>query len=59
MNYDALWILFIPVIGLLAILHRGRWRWNVMTDKRTLNVLFWIGWFGGLLVGVLRLFGAA
>ena len=57
MNFEAFLILNIPLVGLVAICKDGKWNWRVIESGKLLNAIFWIGWFGGLFYGTLRLFG--
>lgn len=59
MNYDALWILVIPAVGLFPILRGGRWRWRVAESSALLTWLFWFGWTASLAIGLLSLFRLA
>jgi hypothetical protein len=60
---DGFVILFSPLLMLFAICRGGKWHWNVVEQVagpdiewgKTLNVLFWVGWFTGLIVGILRI----
>jgi hypothetical protein len=62
--YDGALILIGPLLALVAICRTGRWQWRVLDASRgpgfligLLNVLFWVGFFGAITAGVLRLFG--
>ena len=57
MHYDGFFILFIPFMGLFTICRGGKWNWKVIQFSKALSVLFWYGWFGTLLVGLMRIFG--
>jgi hypothetical protein len=64
MHYDGFVILFTPALGLLPILRGGKWNWNPVEQfagqhswTPALNALFWFGWFGTLIAGILRLCG--
>lgn len=50
-------ILMLPLFGLVAILQDGHWNWNILPWSALINTLFWIGWFGSLIVGISVLFG--
>lgn len=52
MRYQALLILLIPALGLISILQARSWR---VTSSTLFNVLFWIGWLVGLIVGIVML----
>jgi hypothetical protein len=65
MHLDGFVILGIPLMGLAAICRGGKWHWNVVQQVagedipwgKTLNALCWLGWFGALIVGTLRVCG--
>jgi hypothetical protein len=65
MHSDGFIILLIPLMSLSAILRGGRWHWDLVQQVagedvpwgKTWNVILWIGWFTGLIVGILRLCG--
>jgi hypothetical protein len=62
---DGLAILLVPFFGLFAICRGGKWHWNVVEQfagpdlewGKTFNVLIWVGWFTGLICGILRICG--
>ncbi len=57
MHYDGFIILTIVLIGLVPICRHKQWNWQVVQHSKVLNALFWCGWFGALVVGVLRIMG--
>jgi hypothetical protein len=60
---DGFVILVSPLLTLPAILRGGKWHWNFVEQVagpeipwgKTFNVLFWVGWFTALIVGILRI----
>jgi len=57
MNVYGFLILWIPLMGLVPICREKRWNWRVAKSSNLLTVLFWIGWWSSLVVGVLTVIG--
>lgn len=69
MNAQALWILLVPLLGLLAIFRDGKFHWDPFPPAaaarlrrlpliyRLLVGMFWLGWMTCLVVGILMLLG--
>jgi hypothetical protein len=65
MHYDGFVILTIPIMMLSGICRGGKWHWDVVLQVagddvpwgKTWNVIVWVGWFTGLIVGTLRVCG--
>jgi hypothetical protein len=65
MHSDGFVILTIPLVMLSAICRGGKWHWDVVQQVagddlpwgRTWNAIVWIGFFTGLIVGILRVCG--
>jgi len=54
MNVSGWVILFPSLIGLVAICREKRWNWRVVRNNMPLTILFWIGWFTSLIIGVAK-----
>jgi len=57
MNFKALWILFIPLLGLFTIFRGGHFQWKVAPSSQLFSFIFWFGWVSALIVGLLVFLG--
>ncbi len=51
MNMQGFIILITPIVGLIPICKDRSWNWRV-TNSGPLTILFWIGWFTSIVVGI-------